>query len=121
MGRFVIFLAIAVATFAYLSSGGQRAKYDAVGTWQKIAAVEIAGCGELKPLDKLNAYLDQNDAVAYQRGLGDAMRSGECILLTSGQEVYVLDSAKSKVRLRIRGDTSEYWASRRALEEPQAQ
>jgi len=114
--RFVIFLAVAAVTFVYLAANRYRATPDA---WRRIAAVEMPGCAELKSLDKLIEYLDQDDKVAYERGLKEAMLNGQCILFTSGQEVYVMDSARSKVKLRVRGDTSEYWASRRALSESQ--
>ena len=118
MWRFVIFLAVAAATFVYLYSDRNRTKSDAIGSWRKITAAKIPGCTEIKSLDKLNEYLDQDDRAAYEKRLKDAIASGECIQFLSGQEVYVLDSHASKLKLRLRGDTSEYWASRQALADP---
>jgi hypothetical protein len=117
--RFVILLILGTIGIAYLAAGGDRVKSNALmGTWRKILVADSPGCADVERLDKLHEYLDQGDPAAYQRGLGEAKLSGECILYTYGQEVYVIDAARSKVKLRLRGDTSEYWASHLALEQP---
>lgn len=118
MGRFLIFLVVSAITFIYLSAN--RSKYEAIGTWRNVIAVEMAGCSEFEPLDKLNDYLDQGDPAAYRRGLSQAMSNGQCTLFTYGEEVYVIDAARSKVKVRLRGDTVDYWTSRRAIDEPKA-
>jgi hypothetical protein len=118
VSRFLIFLAISAITFVYLSAN--RTKFDAIGTWRIVIAVEMAGCAQLESLDKLNDYIDQGDPTAYGRSLSQAIFDGQCILFTYGEEVYVIDAARSKVRVRLRGDTTEYWTSRRAIAEPKA-
>ena len=118
MARFVLLLLLGVIGVVYITVNGERAKSDAVGTWRKILAGGSPGCSEIERLDKLHEYLEQGDPVAYQRGLGEATASGDCIVYTDGQEVYVTNAFKSKVKLRLKGDTSEYWASYLVLQQP---
>ncbi len=118
MARFIFFLILGGIGITYITVTGDRAKSDAIGTWRKIVAGDRPGCLDVQHLDKLQEYLEQGDPAAYQRGLGEETLSGQCIVYTNGQEVYVTDAFKSKVKLRLRGDTSEHWASYQVLEQP---
>jgi len=74
------------------------------------------GCLNKDAFDSLQEYSYQKDTIAFKKAFFDLLSNGECILFQKGETVFVMDfSLSGMAKVRIEGDTKEYWISRHAI------
>jgi len=78
---------------------------------KQIAGGARFGCANRDYLDKLAGYVVQQDKIAFAKGLATGVMVGQCTMFTSGEEVFITDTAifSDLVKVRRKGEVAEYW------------
>ncbi len=85
----------------------------------RIADGSHLGCVDRSELERIMSYsIVHGDDAAYRSALAAALRTGACRTFSSGEQVYLMgtDLWRGYVRVRLVGDTREYWISTAALD-----
>ena len=71
------------------------------------------GCASREYLNKLVGYIVQQDKAAFVKGLSAGVAVGQCTMFTSGEEVFIADTAifSGLVKVRRKGEVAEYWTA----------
>lgn len=77
------------------------------------------GCINESDLDKFMDYSRTKDTDAFQSLLDVLVLTGQAKIFQKDDQVYYLDLRifKETVKIRKKGDTTEYWAFREAIED----
>ena len=67
---------------------------------------------------RLVNYAVQNDQEAFSQALARAVYNGTCTLFQNGETVYLIDTGifAGVVKVRKRGETTEYWTNMEAIQ-----
>jgi len=75
------------------------------------------GCMSKELLDKLATTKSEGDEVAFKKLLLVASASGNCVVLSKGESVFLQDvSWSGYVKVRREGDLTEYWTLEGAIQ-----
>lgn len=87
--------------------------------WCKIIRNGWVGFKDIKDLDRLNDILLSGDGTAATNFMNISIVNGSAVKFNKGQEVYLVERKiiKEYVKIRRRGQTTEYWAFRKIIEE----
>lgn len=83
----------------------------------RISGSNYIGCRSKETFEKMIQYAVQRDNEAFKRMLAAGLFTGECTTLTSGETVYVVETAvlKGMVKIRRKGEIIEYWTQIEAI------
>lgn len=86
---------------------------NAEGMRRVISSDGYFGCVDKDYNSKLTSYLVDDDKDAFAQGLLAGYKSGECVRLEAGAEVFV---TKTEIfsglnRIRLKGSMNEYWTN----------
>lgn len=75
------------------------------------------GCVNKEKHNNLISIIVNNDTQAFNKGLGNAIKTGDCIRFPKGRKVFGIDVEISTGLIRIRPEGSEtsYWTIREAI------
>jgi hypothetical protein len=81
--------------------------------------MDSIACRNQESLQKFAAY--KNDAEALHAYAILALASGECVTFNKGEKVYKVERSiwSGTVKLRRKGDLSEYWTIAMAIDPPE--
>ena len=73
------------------------------------------GCQDWDLYKRLVLIRAQGDKEAFKNALSHAIWTGACTIFHVGDTVFIAESSMFSVKLRRKGETSEYWIERREL------
>ena len=75
------------------------------------------GCSERDYYEKLITYAVQRDREAWSRARMEGLLSGECVMFTAGEPVFIADTTifSGLVKVRRKGKLAEYWTATEAV------
>ena len=106
---FLVLLALGVA-----SGGKPSPPYRP--TVYRLTHGNFLACRNDEKLKTIIRYAVENDKDAYMQASLAAVDAGDCIYLKVDDLVYRVDVGFSLMQVRLKGETSEYWVSREALD-----
>lgn len=97
------------------TSTAKKALSDSGG--QRITGDNYFGCTDREYRDKLTSAVADKDMDAFKNGLMAALVTGQCIMFTPGEEVFLTDTAifSGLVKVRRRGEMPAYWVNIEAV------
>lgn len=85
-----------------------------IGEKYPVVVDGLFGCVEKEQFQTILGYLTDGDKEAYKKALLGAILDGSAVIFEKGQTANVISNEiawNSLIKIRIQGDTQEYWTS----------
>ncbi len=114
---FMLLLAYGSSDSSSTRSGSSK-RSSAPSGQSRISGDNWTGCTDREYFSKLIGYAAQNDTQAFSQALAAGILRGVCTRFTSGEEVFIADTAvfSGLVKVRRKGETVEYWTNLEAVD-----
>jgi len=82
-----------------------------------IASDKLFGCTDRDEFEKIIGFAVEKDSDAFGKELATGMLSGQCVMFSAGETVFLSDTAmfSGLIQVRRKGETLAYWTNLEAI------